>query len=507
MQFAKDFMALFHGLERAHGAYQIKTSGENKDGKKVDGRAVTRKEPVTEELWERHLTGKSGLGIVPIMDDSTCNFGAIDIDVYKDLDVKDILTAIDRDDMPLVCCRTKSGGLHCYLFVSSPVPAALMKEKLSMLAAALGFGDAEIFPKQTEILYERGDIGQWINMPYYDAKNTVRYAYALGQEGQPETMPAEDFIGHAKKKKVSPKELAAYSLKTVGDISDGPPCLQYLITKKLQHGNRNDGLFNIGVYLKRSRPMEWKALLDEYNAKFFDPSLPSTEVHGIIKNLERKEYQYACDKNPMKPHCDKTLCQTREYGVGASGSLKLTGLVKHDSRPPVWFVDVEGFGRLELSTEDLQMQGRFQRRCIEALNTMPPALKEPVWRTIIDELLSGAIIVEAPPDASPKGLLFEYLERFCTSRAQARSRDELLLGKPWTDEGYHYFRMMDFMAYLERQRFYEYKVHQISAIMKDTGAESAFMNIKGKGINTWKISEFKKMEGKFSVPDMGEEVF
>jgi hypothetical protein len=202
------------------------------------------------------------------------------------------------------------------------------------------------------------------------------------------------------------------------------------------------------------------------------------------------------------------LCKTREFGIGQiSGTLQLTGLMKHDSRPPVWFVDVDGGGRLELSTEDLQIQSRFQKRCMESLNTMPPIFKTPAWQKIIQELLENAMVVEVPADSSPKGLMFNYLEKFCTSRMQAREQEGLLLGNPWTDQGFHYFRMIDFMAFLDRCRFNDFKVHQISAMIKEYGGEHQFLRLKGKGINVWKIPQFAIQDEAFKTPDYGEAAF
>ena len=70
-------MKLFEGLPRAHGTYEIK--GERADGKK-QGKATTVREDVTLEKWQAHLDGKTGIGIIPINDDSSCKFGAIDVD-------------------------------------------------------------------------------------------------------------------------------------------------------------------------------------------------------------------------------------------------------------------------------------------------------------------------------------------------------------------------------------------------------------------------------------------
>jgi hypothetical protein len=92
---------------------------------------------------------------------------------------------------------------------------------------------------------------------------------------------------------------------------------------------------------------------------------------------------------------------------------------------------------------------------------------------------------------------------------QAKVKDEILLGKPWTDGGKHFFRMADLMSFLDRHHFRDYKVHQVTSILRENGAEHHFFNVKGKGINIWAISEFEKHDGNFDTPDIegSEEVF
>ena len=137
---------------------------------------------------------------------------------------------------------------------------------------------------------------------------------------------------------------------------------------------------------------------------------------------------------------------------------------------------------------------------MEKLNTMPTKMNEQAWTKLVNHLMENLTVIPAPVDASPVGQLFEHLERFCTGRVQARNKDELLLGKPWKENGRSYFRMSDFMAYLDRMHFREYKVNQVTAILKSNSAEHHFFNCKGKGVNCWSVPEFEQHTGDFEVP-------
>jgi hypothetical protein len=51
-----------------------------------------------------------------------------------------------------------------------------MQSKLKEMSIILGYEGSEIFPKQTEILVERGDTGNFLNLPYYNEMKGLRYA-------------------------------------------------------------------------------------------------------------------------------------------------------------------------------------------------------------------------------------------------------------------------------------------------------------------------------------------
>lgn len=505
MTLAERFMALFAGLSRGYGTYDV--DGTSKyDGLKKLGVRVTHAAPVTLALYEGHLTGKRRIGIVPIRDDSTAVFGAFDVDVYGENYHADVARRIRELDLPLVVCRSKSGGLHAYLFTAEPVPAELMVAKLNEMSATLGYGGVEVFPKQTKLLGDRGDIGNWINMPYFSGDDGDVRAV----RGDGSLMGLADFLDYADSVKQTASSLLKLRLLVAEDFKDGPPCLQVLAAKGFIAGTRNDSLFNLAVFAQKAMPDTWVDFLHELNERYMKPPLARQEVDGVAKSATRKGYCYACGKPPIKQHCNMSLCRTRKFGIGPmTGMPEMRNLTKYDSVPPVWFLDIEEGGRMELRTEDLQSPLNFQRRCMEVLNSMPPILKRDNWQEIINTLMKGLNIIPAPADASPAGQMLDHLERFCTGRAQAKSKEELLLPeKPWHDSGRHYFKLSDFMAFLDRHHFRDFKPAQVASLMQDRGGENHIFSLKGKSVKCWSFPEFAAQMTAHELPHIEDkEIF
>ena len=87
------FKNIFKGLERAHGCTKIAST--NGQSGKIKGQSFVVRQPVTDELWTKHLQGTQSLGIIPINDDNKCVWGCIDIDVYgQNINHKDLIKQI-----------------------------------------------------------------------------------------------------------------------------------------------------------------------------------------------------------------------------------------------------------------------------------------------------------------------------------------------------------------------------------------------------------------------------
>mgnify|MGYP003110945362 FL=1 len=495
MELAEQFSKIFEGSKRAHGIFNV---NDQNNGLKQQGVARTIKTVgATTKNWDDHLKGQVGLGIIPINEDNLVKWGVIDIDTYS-LDLPKLVKKIENFKLPLVVCRSKSGGAHVFCFTTDWISAGDMQDKLRELAAGLGYGGVEIFPKQREVLVDRGDIGSWLNMPYFENETSVRYAF--NPKGQ--SLSAEEFIEFVEKRKITHEELLDLSVPEVEELKDGPPCLKTLLKQGFPEGTRNNGLFNVGVYLKQASPDKWETEIEEYNRKFVTPPLPAKEVLSLIGTLEKKEYNYKCSDEPIRSYCDVQKCRTCKFGVGKGNTTPtFSSLAKLDTKPPLWFLSIDD-KRLELTTEQLQNQTKFQRACMEILNLMPPKTNERAWQAQIQTLMdNGMEIIEVSSDVSLDGQFQDLLESFCTDLAQASTKEEVLLGKPFTEKGNTYFRIKDLREYLVKHRFTELDTNKIASKLRDLKAKHTFWNLKGRGTNVWYVPEIHFKEETLEAHD------
>tara|TARA_R110000796_G_scaffold22846_8_gene65827 strand:- start:8110 stop:9648 length:1539 start_codon:yes stop_codon:yes gene_type:complete len=501
------FMGIFEGLKVAHGYFKIEKTGANG---KAQGKAGVLREPQTTQLWQEHLTGTgNGLGIVPINEENSCKWGCIDIDQYP-LDHKLLVDKIRRMKLPLVVCRSKSGGAHCFLFTTAWTEARDMQKALQSMAAALGYGESEIFPKQIKLNLDRGDVGNFLNLPYYNHEEGLRYAFL--DDGTSATL--DEFYALHKQYAQTPEEVVKIKVVGVGEtklLQDGPPCLQILCKQGISEGGRNNGLFNIGVYLRKAFPDSWESEILRYNMDYISPPLPLGEVNVVAKQVERKEYAYKCSDAPINSHCNKDLCRTRKFGIGAAiAGATIANLRKYNSTPPVWFMDVNG-EPLEMDTDALMNQMTFQKACMEQLNFMPRSVAKQQWESRISTLLSEmkeneSAIIEVAVDASISGQFYDYLEEFCRHIQVAQDKEEILLRRPWTDEeqGLTYFRLKDFENFLKKNKFFEYKSHRIAQRLRDINGVSVVLKIKGRAVRVWKIPAFNTADIDIDTPKFGD---
>jgi hypothetical protein len=502
------FKNIFEGLKIAYGQYQ---KGERSENGKQQGKAFIVRKNVSDDLWENHLQGKGpALGIIPIREDNACRWGCIDIDSYN-LDHSGLIQSIRNLNFPLIVCRSKSGGAHVFLFTKEFISAALMQNTLKKIAKVLGYEGSEIFPKQTEILVERGDTGNFLNLPYYNGTKGLRYA--IKDNGSSCTL--EEFyelydlyscrMEEVEKIKIEEKKIEEA-------FPSGPPCLNKLASVGFGEGSRNNALFNIAVYYKQAHPDSWEDKIVEANLKYMEPKLSNSEVQQLIKSVNRKGYdKYRCKDAPINAVCQSGLCRTKRFGVGyGEEEMPVLGnLTKYKSTPPQWFLDVSGT-RIELKSEQLYSPPLFALACLDQANLVVPVPKPKDWKQyFLKPMMQNLQEVEPLESLDPMNQITGLLQDWTTNRQSARTKDDIFNKLPFTEEGFTYFRMDDFFAFCKKNNWDQDKTKTGNLIkrLENVFVDEVRIPIKKQYPRLIKIKTMKKVETSISKVEYHKEAF
>ena len=296
---AERFFDLFASYQRAHGHSKY-VFDVSKPGKRATENWTEKTAP-TPELWEAHLTGSGpGLGCMPLRDDNTVLWAAIDIDVNT-IDHAKLEADCLRLGLPLVVCRSKSGGAHCYLFLQDPAPAASVQAVLGRWSAALGYRGCEIFPKQAT--REGDDLGNWINMPYYIVRKTERPAFLNGKSIKP-----GEFLNLARERSTTLDAIEAIHVE-VREAHPGQASIDYSkpktpptaeIINGVGDGQRNKMLWGLMCrFANAGIPKDMAERMIRETAAECDPPFNEVSERWDIKhNLERAYKKFAKDSIP-----------------------------------------------------------------------------------------------------------------------------------------------------------------------------------------------------------------
>ena len=461
-------MTLFAGhtaMSGTHGTPEREPGALKWNIKKT---ARTTRTPVTEDLWVQHLEGKRPLGIIPIRADNTVVFGNLDYDEY-DVDIIALTAKVEQTKLPLVPVRSKSGGLHLFIFLKEPEPAADVRAVLKEAASNLGLAECEIFPKQEKILTERGDFGSWLLMPYFHGTYDGKLQYQHGIKKSGTDMSLGEFCTFAESQKTTTLEFASLLHKKLNgrqpkssakrprgkspcDFTDGPPCMQIMCSNgSAPTDGRKRLLFNVATYMKKADSDGWKERTEVENQKF-NPPLPSNEVSGIIQSQGKKQYEYQCKESPLVEHCNSMLCRTRKHGVGTGGAFPSFDLRKLDiPDEPIWFIEING-KTISLLTRDLLNYSRFNEACAKKINITYPFVDQKTWYATVGEVMERMeTVIPPPPDVGEPAQFLELLNEHLTNRSAGRRREDLQRDLPWEEGGKHYFTLRGLARHLEQE--------------------------------------------------------
>jgi len=480
------FSDLFSGLDSAYGTYEL--NGARRADGKAEGKALTKKGAVTQELFDKHLKGELSLGIVPIMKDNNCKWGCIDVDKYS-MDIKSTIKKIRDLNLPLFPYRSKSGGLHLFLHINGTVPASDMINKLTEIAGVLGFGDCEIFPKQRTINVELGTIGNWLNLPYHNAETTMRYA--INDTGH--SIPIQNLEKAVSKFRVKPEDFynIKIEMKDTGDdmFNEYPPCVQSFMTTNMEAGGRNEALFNVGVCMikKLGKEGAWEDELQTVNRNWGENALPAKEVKAtIIHSLSKeKEYNYKCNTPPAKRFCNQDLCIKRKLGIGRNNyNFSVDSFQKINTKPPKYILTID--------KKPVRLTG--QQLCQQQLLKTELFDSDIVWKTMKSEdfglwlnyLKSIQTDVEGYDFTDDDKDEFQYLfKNFIDDNQVADHISQTQTDYVYEEEGFLFFRAEVFKKFLKKEG-QNLKPSEVKELLIDNGAEYIRQHKEYKA-RLWKI--------------------
>lgn len=146
----------------SHGLASDRTNPEGSLQRSEKGKVVSDTVhlagPATEQMFADHLAGKKRLGLVPVTQEGTSQFGGIDDDQYAALEghatrTEYLESRCKQLDLPLNATATRSGGTRLIAFFEQPVPTPQVRDWLRHAAVSvLGLPkETEIFPKQDQV--------------------------------------------------------------------------------------------------------------------------------------------------------------------------------------------------------------------------------------------------------------------------------------------------------------------------------------------------------------------
>ena len=469
----KKFIAIFTGLKRNFGYANVKNGYIDPETGKLKlkpGDYGWAQKPIKDKDYLDHLSGEKSIGIQACDDEGMAKFGAIDVDPqYKNFSPKEFLDKIKKHKLPIVPCRSKSGGLHLYVFLKEATKATVIRNFLNTLLFTFNLSPStEIFPKQTELgADENGKLlnGNFINLPYYNKKERS----ALNLDGTPFTF--EQFIQVVEANQKTAKELEDFSLAHVQSVlqggakefDDGPPCLQALSKDKLKDG-RDRFLYNYMVFAKKKYPDDWEQKVIEAARDYFEYSKEwdDERVRIKIRAWKKETKGHTCNEEPIVHHCMKAECVKRKYGIASDKKRAfpaLSGLTKINYKPdPEYTFNValpDGVKVKPVHAKAIEWitdQRKARNIVAVAAGFVPPIVKNAAYQEILDVLFSTQKTIDPPRGTSDEERLFDYMKEYVNG-PKAETYVGFKSGATLLEDEFAYFRFDPFYNFLKSKEW------------------------------------------------------
>lgn len=492
---AEKFSEFFKGNENCYGIHVPSPAVE---GEKAKGKSFTKKEALGRDGYLAHLHGEQSIGIVPIRSDGTLRFAAIDVDVYPLNPIK-YIRMIEAMRLPFIGFRSKSGGLHLYVFFKTDADAQVVIRLVRKVRILLGLPDTtEIFPKQTKLTGSQ--MGNWINLPYYKAIETERYAY----DAEGGKLSLEEALHVMTMRATTERELE-YALEEV-PFADAPPCIQTtLLAGGAPKGHRNEFLFDVATYLKAKYGDDYEEHLIKLNETLDEPIQYAELLKTTISSQNKGTYAYRCKSAHLQPCCDKPECSNRRYGKGGVSNVSFERFIMVEGGENVYFKwTINGVELTFYGASELRNQSRFIEKCIEQADVFPRELNKQLWEELLQRTFANKEVVTCADESelSVSSLWKSKFADFLASRPAIRAGqvEEGLVFYDETDSSLHFKGAKLYEYFAKSRLFTDFKKGEHGNLLKQVGAEQAFLYMPEykRTKRTWKV-DLKRIQEALNV--------
>ncbi|MAJ58156.1 MAG: hypothetical protein CMI74_08885 [Candidatus Pelagibacter sp.] len=476
------FIEIFNGLKRDYGYADVSNGYKDTTTGKLRVKHAWAGKPITNIDYIQHLKGKKSIGVQPCDDEGMAQFGAIDIDPdYKNFDLRKYLKTIVNKKLPVIPVKSKSGGLHLYIFLKEKTKATAIRNFLDKLLYVLELeSNTEIFPKQTELGKTENDTpinGNFINLPYYNKKERVAVNPHDGTE-----FTLEQFLQVVDANIKTASELEEFANSLVRDeltggaeeFIDGPPCLQALTKNKLTDG-RDRFLYNYMVFAKKKYPDNWddKVLEAARNYFVYSSNWNDEKVKLKIKQWKKDTKGHTCSEDPIVNYCMKSVCIKRKFGITSDKKKSwpmLSNLTQIDYKPnPEYYFTVEKPGGETVQihanhVNKLRDQRELKGVLMEQAHIVPPTIKNSEFFEIQTALFSRVDLIKPAEGTSQEEKLHEYLNEY-VFQVLANSHTSFKNGATLMDDEYVYFVWGKFFNFLKNKEW-KMKEDRTGVLMK-----------------------------------------
>ena len=222
-----------------------------------------------------------------------------------------------------------------------------------------------------------------------------------------------------------------------------------LLKDGIPEGNRDNMMYNIGVYLKKRYPDAWADKMQTYNQKYMRPPLSHEIILKKIASVGKHDYKYKCKDAPIVNFCNAKTCSKKEFGVGEDiPGPEITGLSKYLSDPPIYFLTIDG-ETVELDDVTLHDYEKLSVACMNQISLPLLPVGKIIWRKQLAKLFSKLELLEAPDslklETQIKDIVHNYIHK-----SNGKSLEDVAKGTPYIGEKNTYIKWNSFWAHVKK---------------------------------------------------------